>query len=313
MSTGSAGFGKTALILAVILVGGCSADASPPESQRSETPQSLAGGSRSVPTPPPDPTVDVRPSGPIPRRPARLADDLAVTEAALFQEIDAWRQGEGSRRSAARVALRQQKIYRLLVRKPALSGKVVARLAASKAERVEHHVAVASALRAGVTPLNPPLNIRTRRPRPVAELVGYFKGAGNRFDIDWEVLAAINFVETRFGRLIGPSSAGALGPMQFLPSTWDQYGAGGDIFDPRDSIFAAARLLEANGATSNLRPALLAYNNSDAYVDAVRMYAQDIHRDLRHLYAYYLWQVFVITSEGDTQITGPKCCNRSSG
>ena len=64
----------------------------------------------------------------------------------------------------------------------------------------------------------------------------------------WTYLAAIHLVETRMGRIRGASTAGARGPMQFLPSTWALYGAGGDINDPRDAILAAARLLRHHGA-----------------------------------------------------------------
>jgi membrane-bound lytic murein transglycosylase B len=86
--------------------------------------------------------------------------------------------------------------------------------------------------------------------------------------VGWSYLAAINFVETDFGRVIGPSSAGAQGPMQFLPATWARYGRG-DIYRPRNAIFAAARFLAGHGAPASIGPALYAYNPSWRYVDAV--------------------------------------------
>jgi len=83
------------------------------------------------------------------------------------------------------------------------------------------------------------------------------------------VLAAIGHEESGFGANDGPSSAGALGPMQFLPSTWTIYGQGGNIWDPADAIPAAARLLRASGAPGNLQQAIFAYNHAGWYVTDV--------------------------------------------
>ena len=76
-------------------------------------------------------------------------------------------------------------------------------------------------------------------------------------------------MESGFGQNDGPSSAGALGPMQFEPPTWALYGDGGNIMDPADAIPAAARLLVANGAPGNLQQAIFAYNHSASYVTDV--------------------------------------------
>jgi cell wall-associated NlpC family hydrolase len=96
-----------------------------------------------------------------------------------------------------------------------------------------------------------------------------FKAAGTRYGIPWTILAAIGDIESGFGANDGPSTAGALGPMQFKPSTWAIYGNGGNIMDPADAIPAAARLLVANGAPGNLQQALLAYNDAGWYVTEV--------------------------------------------
>jgi hypothetical protein len=99
--------------------------------------------------------------------------------------------------------------------------------------------------------------------------------AGARYGVPWRVLAAINEIESNYGRNMGPSSAGAVGWMQFLPSTWAQWGvdANGDgredPADPADAIFSAARYLAAAGAGTDLRRAIFAYNHADWYVTDV--------------------------------------------
>jgi membrane-bound lytic murein transglycosylase B len=84
--------------------------------------------------------------------------------------------------------------------------------------------------------------------------------------------------------------------MQFLPSTWTRYGRGGDIDATGDAILAAARLLRANGAPTDMAAALYAYNPSRRYVRAVSAYASQLHADRRAFLGYYHWQVFY----GDT-------------
>jgi peptidoglycan LD-endopeptidase LytH len=102
-----------------------------------------------------------------------------------------------------------------------------------------------------------------------------YQETGASFGLDWSVLAAVGQVESGHGANVGPSSAGALGPMQFLPSTWAAYGVDGDgdgrrdVMDPEDAIPGAARLLVANGAPANWERALFAYNHADWYVRQV--------------------------------------------
>jgi membrane-bound lytic murein transglycosylase B len=128
-------------------------------------------------------------------------------------------------------------------------------------------------------------------PRPARELLGYYRVAQQRTGVPWAYLAAIHLVETRMGRIRGASTAGALGPMQFLPSTWDLYGAGGDINDPRDAILAAARLLKANGAPGDMGEALRHYNTSTKYVRAVSEYARTMMRSRSAYRGYWHWRV----------------------
>ena len=115
----------------------------------------------------------------------------------------------------------------------------------------------------------------------------------------WTVLAAIHLVETRMGRIRGTSTAGAEGPMQFLPGTWKVYGKGGDINSPADAIVAAGRLLAANGFASDRRRAVWHYNHSYAYVDAVLAYAGVIEADERAYVGFHGWQVYYRLTTGD--------------
>jgi len=87
--------------------------------------------------------------------------------------------------------------------------------------------------------------------------------------------------------------------MQFLPSTWAAYGAGGDIDDDHDAILGAARYLAASGGPSDMRRALLAYDPSDAYVTAVTGYADVMAAEPRAFNGFYAWQVYVSTTHGD--------------
>ena len=110
---------------------------------------------------------------------------------------------------------------------------------------------------------------------PTRALIRIYEAAARRYHIQWEILAAINAIETNYGRDVSTSSAGAIGFMQFMPATWRQYavavdGAGKpNPYNPRDAVFAAAHLLAANGGMRNLRRALYAYNHASWYVDAV--------------------------------------------
>jgi SLT domain-containing protein len=99
------------------------------------------------------------------------------------------------------------------------------------------------------------------------------------------------------GRIRGTSTAGAQGPMQFLPTTWELYG-GGNITAPRDAILAAARLLKRHGAPRDLAGALWHYNPSDRYVGAVLEYTRTMQRSPSAYRGYWHWRVFYRHARG---------------
>jgi soluble lytic murein transglycosylase-like protein len=113
------------------------------------------------------------------------------------------------------------------------------------------------------------------KPGQLKTLIDIYRSAGYRYGIDWRVLAAINRVETNFGQNTHVSSAGAVGWMQFMPSTWRRWGvdASGDgiadPYDPQDAIFSAARYLNAAHGEQDIRRAVFAYNHADWYVNEV--------------------------------------------
>jgi len=132
---------------------------------------------------------------------------------------------------------------------------------------------------------------------PVEDLMSYYKEAQTQFGVPWYYLAAIHLVETRMGRIRGLSSAGAQGPMQFMPATWAMYGRG-DVNDTHDAILGAARYLVAAGAPGNMPKALFAYNHSQAYVNALIDYADVMKNDPSAYRGYHGWQVYYPTIDG---------------
>jgi membrane-bound lytic murein transglycosylase B len=131
-------------------------------------------------------------------------------------------------------------------------------------------------------------HIRIGPAAPAGALLRYYRDAQRRSHVGWRLLAAVNLVESAFGRLRNDSVAGAQGPMQFMPATWRTYGRG-DVHDPHAAILAAGRFLHAAGAPRRERAALYRYNPSPLYVGAVERYAGRMRRDPLAFYAYYAW------------------------
>ena len=244
-------------------------------------------------------------NAPIPKDPAPLARTLVQTTADLERAIADWvPRTAPAPQAVALLALYQQRVYRVLAGDSRLVTRTLA-LVPQDLAKVSRDLLAAQHELYRLTPPIGVHQIKVGRPRSAPELLGYYREAQRRFKVPWNVLAAVNFVETKFGKLRSASAAGAQGPMQFMPATWRRYGRGGDVQDAHDAILGAANYLHASGAPQDLRNALHHYNPSGAYVDAVLRYARRIGADRTMFYALYSWQVFVKTPRGDRRVTGP--------
>jgi soluble lytic murein transglycosylase-like protein len=226
--------------------------------------------------------------------PGDVAGQLSENDTALRQAIDAWRATEDPPtapppQEALGQALHLQAQVRFLARHPNLTADVLPLLAGNLRVEIRRLVAASRTL-IRLSAGTPDKKFKVGPRPPVGELVSHYDKAKRRIGVDQHYLAAIHFVETKFGRVKSNSVAGAQGPMQFIPSTWRIYGRGGNIRDPHDAILAAARLLRANGAPRRYGRALHAYNPSRLYVKAVTHYAKLIARDPYALYFLYAWE-----------------------
>jgi membrane-bound lytic murein transglycosylase B len=246
------------------------------------------------------PTSDAEPAGsPIPAlapTPDGLAEQLAAAEAAI-------RDPSSSDAAVTEQANLQQVAYRVVAERPTWQEPVVAALPTALREAARLQLAARAEFRS--MNVNPPVELPVWRivpPAPAEELLGYYQEAEDEFGVEWEYLAAINLVETGMGRIRGDSSAGAQGPMQFIPSTWERFGGGGDVTDPHDAIFGAARYLAHNGgsaADGNIAGALFNYNNDERYVRGVTDYAQIMQGDADTYRGFHQWQVWYASAAGD--------------
>lgn len=232
---------------------------------------------------------------PPPSDPAGLAENLVAAEQVLHDP-------SASDAALTTAALRQQAAYRAMGWHPEWDAVVRPRIPAPLLGAYDRNVDARRQLVAlvGSEAVKSTLPAwRIIPPAPAGELFGYYREAEAASGVGWNYLAAINLVETTFGRVVGPSSADARGPMQFLPSTFAAYGAGGDIYSPHDAIMAAGRLLAANGFASSPDRAIYGYNHSDRYVRAVTDYAAVLGADPAALGGYHRWNVYYHTTSGD--------------
>jgi membrane-bound lytic murein transglycosylase B len=235
------------------------------------------------------------------------ATDATVIAAELTGVERTIRSDGASPEEAAAAGRRQQLLYRYLSGRPEIDAEVIAGVADDVRPSVQRTIQVrqaVQALRSGTQ--RPPLPTtlpawRIREPLPPDKLLAYYRDAESLTGVPWYWLAAINLQETRMGRIDGVSSAGAVGPMQFLPSTW----AGcctGDPLDPREAIIGAATYLVDRGAPADTSAALYGYNPSDAYVVLVTAYAENLRDDERAYRGYHAWQVFFESAAGDVRL-----------
>ena len=241
-------------------------------------------------------TVDGRHYPLVPGDPVELAELLMAVESAL-------RNPATPSEDLPSLAHQQQVIYRVLSRDLPRSQLVLPQLSEPWRQVADRHLA---ARREFLTmrqnrPASRTLPAwRIIAPEPADLLLSYYQKAEAATGIEWEVLAAVNLVESGMGRIDGVSSANARGPMQFLPSTWAEPGIGkGNIRDPHDAIQAAARYLVRRGGLENIRKGLWGYNNSDYYGNAVLHYAALIKADPSAYVGLYHWEIHYDTNAGD--------------
>lgn len=299
--------GAAAAVLA--LLAGCGGETDGPEQDddRSQRPRASQGEGDSTAAPSRSPGAEAapqpQPSAPpltgtwrAPRTAQELAERLTLAE-------DLVHDPGTPRRTLDAAAFETQLLYRHLARTPAWEARVRAEVPPRYRASLGDHLTARRSLRSVVTELSDTLPAwRIVPPEPTQELERYYRDGEDEFGVPWEVLAAVNFVETGFGKIRGTSVAGAQGPMQFMPETWAAYGEG-DVDDPRDAIMGAARYLAANGGGSghpaSLENALYRYNNHSGYVEGILAYTRIIERDPAALDALVRWQIMYLSEIGD--------------
>jgi hypothetical protein len=245
------------------------------------------------------------PDAALPRAPDPLAATFTATTRRLHDAVERWNAVGPVPRDVTYLALFHQRMLRLMAARRVLGDTTLARLPRDvRGEALDTVVGRRHLAAIRRSPGRLP-RVRVADAAPAAELRRDYDAAQRRFGVHWSILAAINFLESAFGRIRSASEAGARGPMQFLPSTWREYGMGGDIDAPHDAILAAAHYLDRAGARRDIDRALFAYNHSMSYVRAIRPFARRMRADERTFLTYYAWQVFVRTPRGVRRLTGP--------
>ena len=235
----------------------------------------------------------------------RADDQNVITTASLVQQVAAQqphnlvlqvdqkiREAEAQQSFRASIRAEQTDVY-LLAGDPPTEQAVEAQLQPGLAAQVADTSGALRALwRLGnvddIQGIHPHFVRNADSSLPIPTLLGLYSSAAADYGLDWTYLAAINYIETDFGRVLGPSVTGAEGPMQFEPETWAAYGAG-SVMSPHDAIRAAAHYLQASGAPGDMPTAIYAYNPAWDYVDAVGHLAAVVRRDHTWYTRLYYW------------------------
>ena len=295
------------LLIAAFVVAACSNDEPVEISVVDDTSATTLSSSPVVTIAGTDPVVAVTPPG-LPS--ARIDTVLDATQFAtgLTQAERTIRDAASTLQQRAAAGAQLQLLVRELADQPELDEAVLAavdptvRPTLERIIRARQFVQARSA--ADPTPSTPSATLPAwtiAAPESVATLLAYYTEAEAATGVPWYWLAAIHLQETRMGRIVGVSSAGAVGPMQFLPSTW----AGcctGDPLLTRDAIVGAATYLAQSGAPADMPAALFQYNPNEGYVAVVTAYAENM-RDVPALYdGYHAFQVFYSSSAGTVRL-----------
>ena len=267
--------------LSVISLAACGSVAQAPASTPVAAKSVVASA---TPTPPPSVAPSVLDA-------ASVAADLTAVERAI-------RLPDTPDAAYADLGHREQRALLLLEAHPDWVPSVLNAMPASIGPSIQANLSAAQQIGTlnGVSTVLPHWKIVA--PASPGTLMSDYYQAQQAYGVAWQYLAAINLIETNMGRIQGLSSAGAQGPMQFMPATWAYYGHG-DVNDPHDAILAAGRYLKAHGAPADMTRAIYAYNPSMLYVRAVQLYAQQMVSEPRTFLAYYNWQVYVPTPTGN--------------
>lgn len=207
----------------------------------------------------------------------------------------------------ARAGVDHQLVLRQLADRPDLDDAVLAAVDPSALPAVEGAVRARQFLQARSAsrpsqPLPDELPAWTIvEPEPIDTLLAHYAEAEQLTGIAWYWLAAIHLQETRMGRIQGVSSAGAVGPMQFLPTTWAVC-CTGDPTVTRDAIIGAATYLSQSGGPDDMAAAVYQYNPNDGYVAVVTAYAEALRAEPELYTGYHAFQVFFGSSAGTVRL-----------
>lgn len=296
--------------MAVVLVLGACAHLDDPvsvERSAAEVPTTTTSTTAPTTTKPPPTTTTTTTTAPQtttttapPLGPVKVASSPAESASRIAAAENTIRNPKSQGRAVAAAAFEAQILYRQLARTPEWEQPVLQAVKAPLRPTITANVAARREFRSMHSKLSDTLPAwRIVKPAPADKLLAYYKKGQDTFGVPWQILAAVNLVETGMGRIRGTSVAGAQGPMQFMPATWAAYGEG-DINDPHDAIMGAARYLAANGGgAGQIDSALWHYNHSNKYVRGVKHYASIMATDPRAFFGFYHWQVIYLSEAGD--------------